>query len=126
MKKLLDLAKKLRDPEKGCPWDRAQTFDSFKECLVQEAMEVVEAINKNDYKNLEEELGDTLFNLIFLINLGEEQKIFTMKSVIEGIYNKMIDRHPHVFGGKKAKNAQEAYNFFQEAKQKTKEKENES
>ena len=117
MKKLLRLAKMLRDPDKGCPWDRAQTFASFKHCLVEEAQEVVEAIDHGDMDNLEEELGDTLFNLVFLINLAEEQGYFNMQAVIDGIYAKMIRRHPHVFGNQKAESPEHAYRLFQQAKQ---------
>ena len=114
--KLLSLTRLLRDPEKGCPWDLKQTFDSVKHCLLDEAQEVIQAIEKKNIDNLQEELGDTLFNLIFLINLAEEQGSFTMQSVIDRVYDKMVYRHPHVFGDKKAKNAQEAYEIFQQAK----------
>ncbi len=120
MQKLLDLARLLRHPENGCPWDRKQTFDSFKNCLVEEAKEVVEAIEKKDIENLKEELGDTLFNIIFLVNLAEEQGLFKWDDVVDGVYTKMISRHPHVFGDKKAKTPEEAYSFFMEAKEKNK------
>ncbi len=113
---LLQLAKRLRDPEKGCPWDLKQDFNSFKKCLVEEANEVVQAIDKQDWENLKEELGDTLFNLLFLTNLAEEKNLFTLTDVVDGIYQKMIQRHPHVFGDQKASNAQEAYDLFQKAK----------
>ena len=116
MHKLLQLAKYLRDPEKGCPWDRAQDFDKFKKYLIEEAQEAVKAIENKNFDNLEEELGDTLFNLIFLVNLGEERNLFTLDSVIDRIYNKMIERHPHVFGDKKAASEQEALRLFLEAK----------
>lgn len=116
MKRLLKLAKMLRDPEHGCPWDRAQNFDTFKECLVNEAREAVAAIEKRDFANLREELGDTLFNIVFLINLAEEAQLFTLEDVIEGVYHKMIKRHPHVFGDQKAQTAAEAYQMFIQAK----------
>lgn len=117
IEKLLQLAKKLRDPEEGCPWDKQQTFDTYKTYLVNEAQEVVQAIDKNDMENLKEELGDTLFNLIFIVNLAEEKNLFTMQDVINGIHDKMIQRHPHIFGKKKATTPEEAYQIFQEAKQ---------
>jgi len=117
IEKLLKLAKRLRDPETGCPWDKKQTFDTYKKCLVDEAQEVVQAIDNNDMSNLQEELGDTLFNLIFIVNLAEEKNLFTMQDVINGIYNKMIQRHPHIFGDRKATTPEEAYQIFQEAKQ---------
>jgi len=120
MHKLMELAKYLRNPDNGCPWDRAQTFDTFKHCLLDEAQEAIAAIEKKDFLNLKEELGDTLFNLIFITNLAEEQGLFTLDDVIDGVYQKMITRHPHVFGDKKAKTPEEAYAFFQEAKKKAK------
>lgn len=120
VEQLLELARTLRNPEKGCPWDCAQTFESFKNCLVNEAKEAVDAITAEDFKNLKEELGDTLFNIIFLVNLAEEKKLFTLDDVVDGVYQKMIVRHPHVFGDKKAANAAEAYQLFQEAKKKSK------
>ena len=124
MEKLLQLARMLRHPENGCPWDRAQTFVSFKHCLVEEAQEVVAAIDSGDIDNLKEELGDTLFNLIFLINLAEERGYFTMQAVIDGIHAKMIRRHPHVFGEQKAESPEDAYRIFQQAKQQARKEQN--
>jgi putative nucleotidyltransferase with HDIG domain len=123
MERLLKLARFLRDPEKGCPWDREQTFASFKECLVKEATEVSQAIEKEDFANLKEELGDTLFNLVFLINLAEERGLFTKDAVVEAAYHKILSRHPHVFGGEKAKSAQEALDSFTKAKEENKARE---
>ena len=120
IEKLLQLAKILRDPEKGCPWDKKQTFDTYKKYLVDEAQEVVQAIDNKDMENLKEELGDTLFNLIFIVNLAEEQNLFKMQDVIDGTYNKMRQRHPHIFGDKKATTPEEAYQIFQEAKRESK------
>lgn len=122
MHKLMQLAKILRDPENGCPWDRAQTFDTFKKCLVDEAQEAIAAIEKKDFENLKEELGDTMFNIIFLVNLAEEQGLFTLDDVIDGVHSKMITRHPHVFGDQKAKTPEEALQRFREAKAKSKQK----
>lgn len=116
----MQLAKILRDPEHGCPWDLSQNFDTFKKCLVEEAQEAVSAIEKKDFVNLQEELGDTMFNIIFLTNLAEEQGLFTLDDVIDGVYQKMITRHPHVFGDKKAKTPEEALQFFKAAKQASK------
>lgn len=115
MKRLLDLARKLRAPG-GCPWDQEQTFQSFRHCLVEEAREAVLAIERGDWENLEEELGDTLFNLVFLINLAEEQGHFTLEQVIAGSLEKMIRRHPHVFGDQPAATAEEAAARFYLAK----------
>jgi len=79
IEKLFTLARRLRDPKNGCPWDLKQDFESFKMCLVNEANEVVEAIDNKNIANLQEELGDTLFNVIFLINLAEEKKNVYLK-----------------------------------------------
>lgn len=116
MNKLQKLIKILRDPEKGCPWDQKQTFSSFKQCLIEEVEEVIQAIESKDYENLKEELGDVLFNLIFIINMAEEKELFSMEDVISDVHAKMIERHPHVFGKEKATTPEEASRFFYEAK----------
>lgn len=120
MKRLLDIARALRDPETGCAWDLAQDFLSFREHLVGEAAEVVRAIEDDDHDNLCEELGDTLFNLCFLVNLAEEKGYFTLEDVIAGAARKMIGRHPHVFGGERAATPEEAARRFYEAKEREK------
>lgn len=86
--------------EQGCPWDRAQDHKSLKRCLIEEAYEVTEAIDREDVDNLEEELGDVLLQVVFHSHLGEEQGEFDLKSVANRICEKMIRRHPHVFQGK--------------------------
>ena len=83
MRRLLELVRTLRGPG-GCAWDREQTYQSFRYCLVEEAREAVLAIERGDFQNLKEELGDTLFNLCFLVNLAEEDGHFTLDEVIEG------------------------------------------
>ena len=82
---------------KECPWDRKQTHESLKSCLIEEAYEVIEAIEKKDPKNLEEELGDVLLQVVFHAILAEEENLFDMTSVINRECEKMIRRHPHVF-----------------------------
>lgn len=82
---------------KECPWDRKQTHESLKSCLIEEAYEVIEAIEKKDPQNLEEELGDVLLQVVFHANLAEEENLFDMTSVINRECEKMIRRHPHVF-----------------------------
>ncbi|MEX2665994.1 MazG nucleotide pyrophosphohydrolase domain-containing protein [Candidatus Uabimicrobium amorphum] len=124
MHKLLKLAKTLRDPKKGCPWDQKQTFLSFKKCLIEEVEEVIQAIDSENYENLKEELGDALFNLIFIINLAEEKQLFSMDDVVNDVYEKMVERHPHVFGQESASTPEEAKRFFYEAKRKQKNKRN--
>ena len=87
----------LRKPG-GCPWDRKQTPDSFKSYLIEEAHELLEAVDQNDPNQIREELGDMLFQLVFLNQLFEEQGLFSLSDVIHTINEKMINRHPHVFG----------------------------
>ena len=82
---------------KECPWDRKQTHESLKSCMIEEAYEVIEAIEKKDPQNLEEELGDVLLQVVFHANLAEEENLFDMTSVINRECEKMIRRHPHVF-----------------------------
>src|SRR3989339_1052175 len=117
---LLSLASRLRS-EKGCPWDRKQTIESMKNHLEEEALEVKEAINKEDYKNLKEELGDLLFQIIMIAQIASEQKIFNMDDVIKNIENKIISRHTWVFGSDTALNADHALDLWEKNKQKEKE-----
>lgn len=95
------IVKQLR-AENGCPWDRAQTHESLKSCMVEEAYEVVEAINcfseTNDAANLKEELGDVLLQVVLHGQIASEEGIFELKDIIDEISKKMIRRHPHVFG----------------------------
>ena len=105
--KLIDLMAHLRGPE-GCPWDREQDYDSVKGMLLEEAYEVVDAVNAGELKGLEEELGDLLFQVVFYSRLAEEEGRFTIDGVIEHVYEKLIRRHPHVFGKVRANNAAEA------------------
>ena len=81
-----------------CPWDREQDLESLKKTLSDEAEEVMEAIDGDDADNLCEELGDLLFQIVFMARLAEEKGLFTLDDVISGIGSKMIRRHPHVFG----------------------------
>ena len=105
---------KLRDPEKGCPWDREQTFESLKQYLDNESREVMEAVDHKDMENLCEELGDVLFQVMIYSRIGEEKGLFTIDDVIDGICRKMVYRHPHVFGDLKLDSAGECNALWQE------------
>ncbi|MGN0194254.1 MAG: MazG family protein [Pseudoramibacter sp.] len=94
---LLSVMAALRSPE-GCPWDKKQTHASLKRYLLEETYEVIDAIDQHDRDNLVEELGDLLFQIVFHAQIGEEDGVFSMADIIEGITTKMISRHPHVFG----------------------------
>jgi len=97
IEKLRWIMSQLRDPEKGCPWDIKQDFASIVPHTLEEAYEVAEAINQKDYAELEKELGDLLFQVIFYSQLGKEQNRFDFDSVVAAICEKLIRRHPHVF-----------------------------
>lgn len=83
---------------KECPWDNQETIASFAKYLKEEADEVLETIEKKDYFELREELGDLLWNILFITNIAEENGLFDLKEVLENTKEKMIRRHPHVYG----------------------------
>ncbi len=91
----------LRDDEKGCPWDKQQTFDSIVPHTIEETYEVVDAIHNRDWANLQEELGDLLFQVIFYSQMAKEQGLFEFDDVVEGLNEKLTRRHPHVFSDTK-------------------------
>ncbi len=93
---LLEIIEILRG-ENGCPWDREQTHESLKKALIEESYEVIDAIDNEDDDGLIEELGDVLLQVVFHASIGKEDGYFDIKDIIEGICNKMINRHPHVF-----------------------------
>ena len=94
LKEIVDV---LRSPV-GCEWDRAQDFNSMKECLENESQEVLDAIDKKDYQNLKEELGDVLLQVVMNAQIAKEQGLFDFDDVVQVICEKLIRRHPHVFG----------------------------
>jgi tetrapyrrole methylase family protein/MazG family protein len=116
---------RLRSPD-GCPWDREQTFQSLIPFLVEEAYEVVEAIELEDDGKLQEELGDLLFQIVFLAQMAREKGRFEMKDIISASHDKMVRRHPHVFGDKPAKNAKEALSRWRSMKEKEKARDKET
>ena len=91
------LMQRLRDPETGCPWDLKQSFNSIAKHTLEEVYEVIDSIEHNNLPHLGEELGDLLFQIIFYSQLGAEQDIFDFDSVVHGLVEKLIRRHPHVF-----------------------------
>ena len=97
MERLLGIMERLR-AENGCPWDRAQTHESLKQYFLEEAYEVAEAIDRQDNENLCEELGDTLLQVVFHAQIAKEEGAFDFSDVARGISDKMVRRHPHVFG----------------------------
>jgi tetrapyrrole methylase family protein/MazG family protein/ATP diphosphatase len=101
LKNLEDLVRTLRGPE-GCPWDRAQTISHMKQYLLEECYEVLDAIDNSPAVKLQEELGDLLFHIVFIAQMAEEKGDFGMQEVLKTIHDKMVRRHPHVFGSASA------------------------
>ena len=112
---LIHIMQCLRQPD-GCPWDREQTHESIKKNLIEETYEVIEAINKQDKELLLEELGDLLLQVVFHTELETEQGGFTFDDVCNGVCQKLVDRHPHVFGTVQADNAEEALSSWDNVK----------
>ena len=96
--RLLDVMAKLRDPETGCPWDVAQDFATIAPYTIEEAYEVAEAIAEKDWPALKDELGDLLFQVVFYAQMAREDGLFDFEAIAEGVAEKMVRRHPHVFG----------------------------
>jgi nucleoside triphosphate diphosphatase len=99
--RLLAIMAQLRDPEHGCPWDRAQDFATIAPYTIEEAYEVADAITRDDTAALKDELGDLLFQVVFHARMAEEAKLFAFDDVAAAIVDKMLRRHPHVFGNAK-------------------------
>ena len=98
MQKLLDIMKSLRDPETGCPWDIEQTFKTIAPYTIEEAYEVEEAVEAGDIPAIKDELGDLLLQVVFQARIAEEAGHFSFSDVVDGVCDKMVRRHPHVFG----------------------------
>ncbi len=113
--KLLDIMATLRS-EHGCPWDREQTKDTLKKYLIEEAYEVIEALDEKDPEKVKEELGDLLFQIAFQCQLAKEAGEFGMEDVIKKISEKMIGRHPHVFGDAQFESSEEVLKQWEERK----------
>jgi len=94
---LIEIMKLLRDPKEGCPWDIKQTFSSIIPHMIEEAYEVSDAIERNSFYELKNELGDLLLQVVFLSQIAKENKFFDFNDVINSITNKLIERHPHIF-----------------------------
>lgn len=112
---LVDIMARLRRPD-GCPWDREQTHLSVKNNLLEEAYEVVEAIDEGDKDKLCEELGDLLMQVVFHTQIASEQGDFTMDDALQRINEKLVRRHPHVFGDRRAENTGESQQRWNEVK----------
>lgn len=97
MDDLLRIMQRLRDPENGCPWDLQQDFRSIVPSTLEEVYELIATIEAQDYPHLADELGDLLFQVVFYAQLGHERSLFSFESVVNGLAEKLLRRHPHVF-----------------------------
>jgi nucleoside triphosphate diphosphatase len=99
--RLIDIVAALRQPQGGCGWDREQTFETIVPYTIEEAYEIADAVARNDMRDLKEELGDLLLQVVFQSRIAEERGYFDFGGVVEAISQKMIRRHPHVFGDRR-------------------------
>ena len=113
---LLSTFRSLRNPDTGCAWDREQTFKSIASCAIEEAYEVADAIDREDFKSLKSELGDLLFQVVFHAEMANEKGIFNLKDVINELNNKLVRRHPHVFSNEKALSSEESLTIWEDIK----------
>src|SRR5690606_35305163 len=113
--KLREIIAELRGPD-GCPWDKKQTHESLKKYVIEEAYELVEAINEGDIDHIIEELGDVLLQVMLHRQICEDDGYFSIDDVIDCLSDKMIRRHPHVFGTEQVDNAEQVIQNWQEIK----------
>ncbi|HVY64870.1 MAG TPA: nucleoside triphosphate pyrophosphohydrolase [Gammaproteobacteria bacterium] len=113
---LLEIMATLRDPARGCPWDREQTFATIAPYTIEEAYEVADAIERQATDELRSELGDLLFQVVFLSRLAQEAGLFDFDAVAADIAGKLIRRHPHVFGGAEVRDSAEQTRLWEDIK----------
>ncbi len=118
---LVKVMARLRAPG-GCPWDRKQTFDTIKSYLLEETYEVMDAIDRRNWSDLAEELGDLLLQPVFLAEMAAEQGLFTISDALDAINSKLVRRHPHVFGDASANTAEDVKQRWDEIKKQEKAK----
>lgn len=112
---LVEIMQRLRGPN-GCPWDRKQSFDTLKTYLLEETYEVLDAIDKRDWPELAEELGDLLLQPVFLAQMASETGLFDIADALEAIHSKLVRRHPHIFGDARAETAGDVKKRWDEIK----------
>ena len=116
LKELIATFKSLRDPNNGCAWDKEQTFKSIASCSIEEAYEVADAIEREDFQALKSELGDLLFQVVFHAEMADEEGLFDLTDVISELNDKLIRRHPHVFSDKSAITAEDSLTIWDDIK----------
>jgi ATP diphosphatase len=114
--RLIEIMAALRTPETGCPWDLAQSFSTIAPYTLEEAHEVADAIARSDLADLKEELGDLLLQVVFHARMAQEQGAFDFGDVVQAITEKLIRRHPHVFGDERSQTPQEVEGLWQRIK----------
>ena len=119
LKNLIDVVAKLRAPD-GCPWDREQTHKSLKPNMLEEAYETIDAIDSNDMDNLREELGDVLLQVVLHAQIASEEGAFNIEDVAKELKEKLIHRHPHVFGNEKVSSTSDVLKNWDKLKQEEK------
>ncbi|MBK7359779.1 MAG: nucleoside triphosphate pyrophosphohydrolase [Saprospiraceae bacterium] len=112
----LNLVKIMDDLREKCPWDKKQTIHSLRSLTIEETYELADAIIQEDYKGIKEELGDLLLHILFYSKIGSEQQAFTLQEVIETISEKLIHRHPHIYGDVKVENDEEVKQNWEKLK----------
>lgn len=116
MKKLIEIMVALRQPDSGCPWDIEQNFASIAAYTVEEAYEVADAIERGDMHDLKDELGDLLFQVVFHAQMASEQHEFSFSDVAQAINDKLVRRHPHVFGDDETRDKQQLMDAWEQHK----------
>ena len=124
IRRLLRVMKQLRDPETGCEWDKRQDFLSISPFTIEEAYEVVDSIEREDYESLKDELGDLLLQVVFHAEIASELGLFKFEDVVNSISEKLINRHPYVFTEQRKHTQEEQLDNWEEIKSKEKEKKN--
>lgn len=117
LEEIVKLLEKLR-AEGGCPWDRAQSIETLKKDIRDEYEEVIQAIDNKDYDNLKEEIGDLIWTLLLMVQIASEEKQFNTRDVLKYTRDKIIRRHPHVFGDEKAETPEDAIRIIKKVKEK--------
>jgi len=114
---LVEIVAKLRGPD-GCPWDREQTRETLKPYLVEEFYELIDALENNDAEEMKEEMGDLLFQIVLQSQLSHEEGTFNIDNVVDDIAQKMVKRHPHVFGDREMKTSDDVREWWEKSKKK--------
>ena len=122
IERLLEIMRRLRDPDSGCPWDVEQDFDSISTYTIEEAYEVEDAIRRRAWNELASELGDLLLQVVYHSEIASEKGLFDFTDVVKAISDKMVKRHPHVFGTDRRRSVEEQKRHWEDEKSKEREK----